>query len=124
DHFIPNMKNALPPVKSPPATVKAVRAKSSGKSASTRRSAALESSPSPNGRNGAASTEDHSVEILEAMLQLQSGNFSRELPSGWAGIHGKIADAFNAILNINRRRARETARICKVVGKNGRLSQR
>ena len=63
-------------------------------------------------------------EILNAMLAFRSGNFSRELPSGWTGVYGKIADAFNDVLNANRRRATETARICRVVGKEGKLKQR
>ncbi len=67
---------------------------------------------------------DHSVEILEAMEALLSGDFSRKLPSGWSGVHGRIADAFNAVLSINKRRVDETSRICRVVGKDGRLSQR
>ncbi|WP_343123386.1 HAMP domain-containing protein, partial [Verrucomicrobium sp. BvORR106] len=58
------------------------------------------------------------------MLALRSGDFSKRLPSGWTGIQGKLADAFNEILGINQRRVKETARIRRVVGKEGKLNQR
>jgi len=66
----------------------------------------------------------YTLEILEALLALQRGNFSRMLPSGWDGIYGKIADTFNEVLSINKRRSTETARVCRVVGKTGKLKER
>jgi hypothetical protein len=39
-------------------------------------------------------------------------------------IHGKIADTFNEILAVAERRSIESARVCRVVGKEGRLKQR
>ncbi|MEZ0276507.1 MAG: HAMP domain-containing protein, partial [Roseimicrobium sp.] len=62
--------------------------------------------------------------LLEAMLALQEGNFSKKLPSNWTGVYGKIADTFNDVLSINQRRAQETTRICRVVCKEGKLKQR
>jgi HAMP domain-containing protein/CheY-like chemotaxis protein/signal transduction histidine kinase len=62
--------------------------------------------------------------ILSAMLALRNGDFSQRLPDEWTGIHGKIADAFNDIITINRRRADESARVSRMVGKEGRLQQR
>jgi HAMP domain-containing protein len=64
------------------------------------------------------------VELLQALLAFRSGDFSTRLPAGRSGIHGKIADAFNDVLAMSERRARETARVCHVVGKEGRLRQR
>jgi HAMP domain-containing protein/CheY-like chemotaxis protein len=80
--------------------------------------------PKATGRNGDELRDAYAQEILDAMLAFRSGNFSRELPSGWTGVYGKIADAFNDVLSANRRRTRETARICRVVGKEGKLKQR
>ncbi|HWB04652.1 MAG TPA: HAMP domain-containing protein [Verrucomicrobiales bacterium] len=114
------MKSA--PLPARPATT--ARTKSSGAKANGRPVSPRKTAAGPSSNGNTVPSEDHSVEILEAMLRLVNGNFSRELPSGWSGTHGKIADAFNQVLSINRRRAKETARICKVVGKNGRLSQR
>ena len=58
------------------------------------------------------------------MLGFRSGDFSVRLPAGWSGIYGKIADAFNDVLTMNEHRARETARVSYVVGRQGRLKQR
>ncbi|WP_009963887.1 HAMP domain-containing protein [Verrucomicrobium spinosum] len=68
--------------------------------------------------------DEYLIEILNSMLALRSGDFSKRLPSGWTGIQGKLADAFNEILGINERRVKETARIRRVVGKEGKLNQR
>ncbi|HSN88446.1 MAG TPA: HAMP domain-containing protein, partial [Thermoanaerobaculia bacterium] len=58
------------------------------------------------------------------MLAFRSGNFSVRMPVDLTGIHGKIADAFNEILTVSERRAQETTRVCRVVGKEGKLKQR
>ena len=63
-------------------------------------------------------------QILLAMLAFRSGDFTQRLPAQWTGVEGKIADAFNDILAISNRRAKEAARVCRVVGKEGRLQQR
>ena len=82
-------------------------------------SAAAVTVPAP-----AVNADSVPVEILEALLALKEGNFSRKLPSNWTGVQGKIADTFNEIVDINQRRAQETSRICRVVGKEGKLKQR
>src|SRR5690349_5702750 len=61
---------------------------------------------------------------LTAMLADRSGDFSVRLPSDLSGIDGKIADAFNDIVTVSERRARETARVSRTVGKEGKLKQR
>src|SRR6202043_4159642 len=50
--------------------------------------------------------------------------FSARLPEDWTGIAGKIADTFNAVINTNQRMAQELERIGRVVGKEGRITQR
>ena len=63
-------------------------------------------------------------QVLYALTAFRNGDFSRRLPVEWTGVHGKIADVFNEILAFNERRANETARICRMVGKEGKLEQR
>jgi HAMP domain-containing protein/CheY-like chemotaxis protein len=63
-------------------------------------------------------------ELLKALTAFRSGDFSTRLQSNWTGLDGKIADAFNDVLEMSERRAREAARVCNVVGKEGRLRQR
>ncbi len=63
-------------------------------------------------------------ELLKALTAFRSGDFSTRLQSNWTGLDGKIADIFNDVLEMSERRAREAARVCNVVGKEGRLRQR
>jgi HAMP domain-containing protein/signal transduction histidine kinase/CheY-like chemotaxis protein len=42
----------------------------------------------------------------------------------WTGVAGKVADAFNEVVELNERMAQELARLSRVVGKEGKLSQR
>src|SRR5690349_4767829 len=65
-----------------------------------------------------------SRQLLNAMLAYRSGDFAVRLPSDLTGIDGKIADAFNDIVTVSERRARETARVSRAVGKEGKLKQR
>ncbi len=64
------------------------------------------------------------VQILSALTALQKGDFSVRLPLEWTGVDGKIADAFNHVMDLNQRMADELARVSHVVGKEGRTSQR
>ncbi|MGA2257880.1 MAG: HAMP domain-containing protein, partial [Thermoguttaceae bacterium] len=63
-------------------------------------------------------------QILYALIAFRNGDFSRRLPVDWTGVNGKIADVFNEILAFSERRANETSRVCRMVGKEGKLQQR
>jgi len=63
-------------------------------------------------------------ELLSALLRFKSGDFTVHLPADLDGIDGKIADAFNEVLGVSARRSTEIARVCRVVGKEGKLKQR
>ncbi|SLM47360.1 GAF sensor hybrid histidine kinase [Nitrospira japonica] len=63
-------------------------------------------------------------EILDVMTAYRNGDFSVRLPGTWTGMLGKMADTMNGILDVSERRANETVRVCRVVGKEGRLRQR
>ncbi|MBI5684145.1 MAG: HAMP domain-containing protein, partial [Verrucomicrobia bacterium] len=67
---------------------------------------------------------DAMQQLLVAMLAYRDGDFTQRLPAEWTGVEGKIADAFNNILMNSQRRSEEVARVCHVVGKEGRLQQR
>ena len=62
--------------------------------------------------------------LLTALLALRDGDFSLRLPADLTGIDGKIADTFNDIAAISERRSKETARVSRMVGKEGKLKQR
>jgi HAMP domain-containing protein/CheY-like chemotaxis protein/putative methionine-R-sulfoxide reductase with GAF domain len=63
-------------------------------------------------------------QLLVAMLSFRNGDFAVRLPVDLTGVDGKIADAFNDIVAVSERRARETARVSLAVGKEGKLKQR
>jgi HAMP domain-containing protein len=65
-----------------------------------------------------------SKQLLAAMLAFRDGDFATRLPNDLTGIDGKIADAFNEIVAVSQRRARETVRVSRTVGKEGKLRQR
>jgi HAMP domain-containing protein/CheY-like chemotaxis protein/signal transduction histidine kinase len=96
-----------------------------GNSASTlsrdKASATKKASRSTPSENGSRSFE---VELLHALQAFRSGDFSARLPADWTGVQGKIADTFNEVLATSQRRASEAARVCRVVGKEGRLRER
>jgi HAMP domain-containing protein/CheY-like chemotaxis protein/signal transduction histidine kinase len=71
-----------------------------------------------------AGPETFSRQLLAAMLAFRDGDFGARMPSDLTGVDGKIADAFNEIATLSERRARETARVSRAVGKEGKLKQR
>ena len=64
------------------------------------------------------------VRLLHALDALEKGDFSVRLPLEWVGVAGKVADTFNRVVSLNQRMVRELERISRVVGKEGKLSQR
>ncbi len=62
--------------------------------------------------------------LLTALKALKRGDFSVRLPMNWFGMAGKIADTFNDIVEMNERLASELVRLNRVVGKQGKISQR
>jgi PAS domain S-box-containing protein len=74
--------------------------------------------------DGVVEVDAFSRQLLTAMLGFREGNFAVRLPPDLTGMQGKIADAFNDIVSVSERRARETARVSRVVGKEGKLKQR
>ena len=62
--------------------------------------------------------------LLTALTALKKGMTGVRLPVEWTGVAGKVADAFNEVVELNERMASEMARLSRVVGKEGKLSQR
>src|SRR5437764_1288020 len=63
-------------------------------------------------------------QLLSALMAFKRGVFSVRLPEHWTGIAGKIADMFNDVIRTNQRMTQELERIVRVVGKEGRITQR
>jgi len=65
-----------------------------------------------------------SRELLDALIRFRQGDFSVRVASDFTGVEGKIADVLNDVLQSSQRRSGEIARVCRVVGREGRLKQR
>ena len=71
-----------------------------------------------------ASPESDQAQLLQALMAFRRGDFTVRLPVDGAGMHGKIADAFNDIIAMNQWMAESIGRVSKAVGQEGRLTQR
>src|SRR5262245_34785688 len=72
----------------------------------------------------ASTTGSEMSALLNALLALKKGRTGVRLPAEWTGVAGKVADAFNEVVELNERMASDLNRLRRVVGKEGRLSQR
>ena len=69
-------------------------------------------------------TDFDTSQLLTALTAFKRGDFSARLPDDWTGVAGKIADTFNDVIRTNQRMTQELERIVRVVGKEGRITQR
>jgi len=76
------------------------------------------------GRSSLNGNELDTKQLLAALVAFKRGDFSARLPDDWTGVAGKIADAFNELIRTNQRMTHELERIRRVVGKEGRITQR
>src|SRR5262245_60904807 len=64
------------------------------------------------------------IALLNALTAVKKGQLGVRLPLEWTGAAGKVADSFNEVVELNERMASELGRLSRVVGKEGKLSQR
>src|SRR5437773_145629 len=84
-----------------------------------------EGAPIPSLKQTAVTNVDINIKLLlTALTALKKGDFSIRLPLDWNGTAGKIADAFNDVIERHEKMANELERISRVVGKEGKISQR
>jgi signal transduction histidine kinase/CheY-like chemotaxis protein/HAMP domain-containing protein len=62
--------------------------------------------------------------LLSVLSDVKNGDFTVRMPLGWTGMPGKIADRLNDVIAANETLGVELARVSRVVGKEGQLSQR
>ena len=62
--------------------------------------------------------------LLGVLTALKKGDFSTRMPTDLTGMAGKIADALNDIMEANEQLTREITEVSRVVGREGRLTQR
>ena len=79
----------------------------------------------PATRNGKASRESLDTrELLKTLTAVKKGDFSMRLPVEQTGTVGKIYDTLNDIFDLLEGGTKEFVRICIVVGKEGRMTER
>ena len=62
--------------------------------------------------------------LLRVLTDFKRGNFSVRMPEDWTGTAGKIADTLNEVIEANQRLGQELERVGRVVGREGRITQR
>ena len=62
--------------------------------------------------------------LLSVLAQVKEGDFGARMPLEWTGVAGKVADGLNDVIIANQALEAELARVSRVVGKQGELSQR
>src|SRR6266481_4879945 len=78
----------------------------------------------PRNRFRTNGSELDTSQLLTALMAFKRGDFSARMPEDWTGVAGKIADTFNDVIRTNQRMSQELERIVRVVGKEGRITQR
>src|SRR5689334_15025625 len=63
-------------------------------------------------------------EILLVLTALKKGNFGVRLPVTWTGTAGRVADAFNDVAELLSNTTEDLSRVCRVVGKEGKINER
>src|ERR1700691_927296 len=62
--------------------------------------------------------------LLTVLAEVERGDFTTRMPVVWTGVAGKVADALNRVIASNEALEDEIARVSRLVGKEGKLSQR
>jgi HAMP domain-containing protein/CheY-like chemotaxis protein/GAF domain-containing protein len=81
--------------------------------------------PSTTSTSRAAKPESLDAKLLlKTLISFKKGNFTARLPNDWTGVSGKIADTINDVIEMNERLVKELERVSRVVGREGRITQR
>jgi HAMP domain-containing protein/CheY-like chemotaxis protein/GAF domain-containing protein len=76
-------------------------------------------------RNQQANTDTLDTKLLlKTLMAFKKGDFSARLPTEWTGEAGKIADTLNDIIELNEKTTRELERVSRLVGREGKITQR
>src|SRR5690242_13737849 len=80
--------------------------------------------PGPNGATGSPSPETQLLtELSIALDRLTTGDLKVRLPRR-DGLPGEVVDRFNRLVDMKQRHTRELLRISRVVGREGRMTER
>ena len=63
-------------------------------------------------------------QLLRILAAVRQGDFTVRMPVDTVGVAGKVADAFNDVVELNERMAQRVRAPRHVVGKEGKITQR
>ncbi len=63
-------------------------------------------------------------QIVAALRALRRGDFTVRLPEDAPGMDSEVANLFNEVVGLNQQMTREFERLSRVVGKEGKITQR
>jgi signal transduction histidine kinase/HAMP domain-containing protein/ActR/RegA family two-component response regulator len=69
-------------------------------------------------------TELDAEVLLQVLNDVRSGDLTARMPVHWTGVPGKVADGLNEIIGASQQLGTELERVSRVVGREGKLSQR
>jgi HAMP domain-containing protein/signal transduction histidine kinase/CheY-like chemotaxis protein len=92
--------------------------------ASARRKPAATASVTRNGNGDGHVDARHLEPLLEALINARDGQFGQRLSTRRGGIVGELHGAFNDLVDQNVRMSRELQRIGRVIGREGRMTER
>jgi HAMP domain-containing protein len=77
------------------------------------------------GAAGAATVNDAALlELLTALTAVRDGDFSVKLSTRGSGVPAELAKVFNQMVDGNAQRARDLARVGRLIGREGRMTER
>src|SRR5438477_65555 len=74
--------------------------------------------------NGGVPSERALQELLRALTAARDGDFSVRLPARRGSVMGEIAAVYNQMADTNARMAKELVRVSRVIGREGRMTER
>src|SRR5437763_1308238 len=98
--------------------------KATGRTTIAKPSTAKARAAANGGGNGAAPTPHALQELLRALTAARDGDFSVRLPARRGSALGEIAAVYNQMADTNARMAKELVRVSRVIGREGRMTER
>src|SRR5256714_8336407 len=79
----------------------------------------------PKARSNGGVPSPHALqELLRALTAARDGDFSVRLPARRGSVMGEIAAVYNQMADTNARMAKELVRVSRVIGREGRMTER
>src|SRR5437868_3271262 len=98
--------------------------KATGRTTIAKPSTAKARATANGGGNGAAPTPHALEALLRALTAARDGDFSVRLPARRGSVMGEIAAVYNQMAETNARQAKELVRVSRVIGREGRMTER